>query len=427
MELGARQRVGNGHADVVRQGAFHHADGLLHLLGCFAQVAELEEVPHADAVGLQPPGGLLDLGHGGALVHGVQDGLAAALGAHPHLLQPALGQRLDGVVLQQQVHPALHLVAQFQPPFAQHVAEALHPAGLQAEDVVGEPDVVRPVQALEQFQFVRHMFRRATVVAVAIDGLGAPVALEGTAARGGHVQREESLAFPPDGRVGPRVQQVPGRQGQCVQVAHHRGLRGRDHFTALPAHGAGHVLPVRAIGPALHELAQDVLALAQHHGLRAGVQVGLRMVGGIGAVHRHPAASGTSQVDHAQHGLAHHGEAHLGQVVETVVLHDQDVRLPAVERFPDLVRTVAEPGIEDLHFMAGLTQDRGQLQGAQGRVGASVAPLLGVQAVEVTGGGEHAGHRHCRGRPTRRSSSHSLPRSASSTRCWKLRGWCLLT
>src|SRR5690606_11964953 len=103
-------------------------------------------------------------------------------------------------------------------------------------DVVGKPDVVRPVRLLEPFHFRDDVLGAAHVIALPPDRLGAPVAVVGAAPRGDHVHGEKTVALPPDLPVAGHVYQIPGGKGQRIQIA--------DVGAAGCAHGLPRAVPV---------------------------------------------------------------------------------------------------------------------------------------------------------------------------------------
>ena len=92
------------------------------------------------------------------------------------------------------------------------------PARFEPHDVIGEPDMVGPEMVFQPFEFGDHILGIARVVALAPDGLGAPVAVVGTTAGGDHVHRVVTVAGEPDLPIAVHVDQVPGWEGQSVQV-----------------------------------------------------------------------------------------------------------------------------------------------------------------------------------------------------------------
>ena len=82
-----------------------------------------------------------------ALVHGVEDLLAAALGADPDFTAAGLAQRL-GHARAHQVGAQLDREGHAAAAGRERGGELVHPIGPETEDVVGEPDVVGPIVAL---------------------------------------------------------------------------------------------------------------------------------------------------------------------------------------------------------------------------------------------------------------------------------------
>ena len=124
----------------------------------------------------------------------------------------------------------------------------LRPPRRQAEDVVREPEVIRPHGVREEADLVRDVAGAALRVARAPERLRAPVAVERAAARRHDVPREPPVRTRPRGAVRLGVHEVPGGEGKRVEVLE-EGPRRR------PAHGG------RAVeaGPAVEREAADAV------------------------------------------------------------------------------------------------------------------------------------------------------------------------
>ena len=73
--------------------------------------------------------GFVYLLDGGTFVHRVQYFLGAALCPHPPLAEAGGRQRVNRVLLQQQVHTALDFVLKNEAALLHYLPEPLHPAG----------------------------------------------------------------------------------------------------------------------------------------------------------------------------------------------------------------------------------------------------------------------------------------------------------
>ena len=127
-----------------------------------------------------------------ALVHGVEDLLAAAFGADPGFPAARIAQRLGharGDEIGAQLDGEGHAAA----AFGERGGEFVHPVDAESEDVIGKPDVVGPIVPARWIISAATLARRALQVSIAPDRLRAPVAAEGAAARGGHVQAEVAM------------------------------------------------------------------------------------------------------------------------------------------------------------------------------------------------------------------------------------------
>ena len=211
------QRVGDGDADVVGPLAADEVARREEVRPGLARVAELEEPRDADAVAPEEARRRLDLADARALVHRVEDPLRAGLDAHPDLLGAGGGERRDGRG-RHEVDARLHRERDPDTPLGERLRVGLRPARREAEDVVREPEVVRAHRVREQTDLVRDVAGAALGVARAPERLRAPVAVERAAARRHDVPGEPAVRARPRRPVGLGVHEVPGRQGQGVEV-----------------------------------------------------------------------------------------------------------------------------------------------------------------------------------------------------------------
>src|SRR5262249_47819221 len=154
-----------------------------------AGIAKLKEEGDLDAGGVEAPARLADVLDAGALVHRVEDLLRPGFRADPDRSRPGAPKRRDGVALEQEGDPLQALEGDRNALALDQVGEALDPAGLEAQDVVDEPDVVRLVGLAQPGELLDDALRAADVVALAPDRLGAPVTVKRAAARRRHVHR----------------------------------------------------------------------------------------------------------------------------------------------------------------------------------------------------------------------------------------------
>src|SRR6185503_3265083 len=143
---------------------------------------------------------LVDVGDTRTLVHGIENFLAAALGADPRLAATRGAQRF-GHARTHEIGTRLDGERHAAAAFFERAGELVHPVDAKAEDVVGEPDVIRTVVAPQVDELGRDLARRALQVLVAPDGFRAPVAAERAAARGGHVQAEVAVRATPGAAI----------------------------------------------------------------------------------------------------------------------------------------------------------------------------------------------------------------------------------
>ncbi len=340
MELRARQRIGDGHADVVGAAVAHHLQRGLDVVARLARVAELQEEADAHPGSVEPVGRASDLLHRCALLHRVEDALRAGLGPQPDDVGPGAGQRQHvGLAAHDQVGPAEALERQARVAGLHLVGEARPPAGLQAHDVVGEPDVAGGVGRLQPGHLFGHALRAARVIALAPDGLGAPVAMVGAAAGRHHVHGVAAVAFAPQTAIALYIYQIPGWEGQVVHFGDGRAARVQARAAVVAPGQAANVAQRerRAAGQVVDQFDQCLLAFAQQYVVRPGSQIGGAVVAGVGAGNDDRAAPCDGQGRHGESGLAHAQEAHLGQIVEVVFVDDGEARPVGVQRGGPLV------------------------------------------------------------------------------------------
>ncbi len=182
MELRARQRIGHGDADVVRPRAAHEIARRDEIVPLLAGIAELQEPAGANALRLQRGGRSQHFFHGRALVHRVQDALRAGFDAHPDLLAPRAREGPRDV-RRDEVGAALDHEGDARVARLDRVGQLGDPPRGEAEQVVGEPDVLDADLELEPAQLLGHRRGRPLRVAAAEHRLRAPVAAVRAAAR----------------------------------------------------------------------------------------------------------------------------------------------------------------------------------------------------------------------------------------------------
>src|SRR6185436_4786537 len=141
VKLGAGKRIGNAHTDVIGARLLDEPARGEYVLEFFTEIPELQEIAHADAGSAQQAARFADLGDACALVHGIEDLLAAALGSDPYLAAAGGLERLGHARAHEigaQLDGERHAAA----AFGERRGEFLHPVDAEAKDVVGKPDVI---------------------------------------------------------------------------------------------------------------------------------------------------------------------------------------------------------------------------------------------------------------------------------------------
>src|SRR5262249_4434823 len=118
-----------------------------------------------------------------------------------------------------EVDPGLHSEGRAAARFLDLLGQSRGPLDVEAEDVVGEPDVIRCDFALQKDELSDDVGWRAGGIAAAEGRLRAPVAGVGAAARTCHVPGELAVGARPGAAVGFDVQKVPRGWRQAVEVA----------------------------------------------------------------------------------------------------------------------------------------------------------------------------------------------------------------
>ena len=207
--------------------------------------------------------------------------MRAGLGAHPHDLA-ARSLEGFGYARLHQVDPqqALERYPRVQP--LNLVGEALDPAGLEAENVIREPDMVGREVVFEPAQFSRHVFRGADVVPLAVDGLRAPVAVVRATARRDHVHGIVAVPLVPDFLVAFDVHQVPGGERELVEFLHEAAWLRVGRVWPGQAGDRGEFALCLA-GQKVERFGQGDFALAYDNSVNAVREILLLVVGGVGA------------------------------------------------------------------------------------------------------------------------------------------------
>src|SRR5579885_2447211 len=80
---------------------------------------------------------------------------------------------------------------------ADQVGQLSDPLTLQAENVIGKPEMFRTIEFLQEGHFLDHTLRRTHVECIAIDRLGTPITSKGTPPARCNIEREEAMCgFP---------------------------------------------------------------------------------------------------------------------------------------------------------------------------------------------------------------------------------------
>src|SRR6185437_1729388 len=231
----------------------------------------------------------------------------------------------DIVRLDKEVRTGLNLEFEFQAGLFYEAGEFAHPSRFQPEDIVTHPDMVEIILGLEVFQFANHMSRRAGIVPITIDGFSAPVALERAAAGGADVEREITVVVQPDLPVSGDIDEVPGRKGKAVEILYDFAGGSADRV-AVPEEGQTGNLHIVffAFAYGSHNIQQGLFPFAQQDKIRAAFEVFAVVIGRIRTGDDDNSALPTGQLDHAICGVAHIRETHLGEVIETVVVDNEE-------------------------------------------------------------------------------------------------------
>src|SRR5690606_8596300 len=139
----------------------------------------------------------------------------------PNGFSAGAGEPLQGPGIQQEVGPRLNLVPELQVRFRNEPGELFNPDGFETENIVAHPDVVGFSTIEKLKEFADDVFGRPRGVTVPVNGLGASIAFERTSAGGGDIEGKIPVVSKPDCAITFYVDQIPGRQRKCVEVAHH--------------------------------------------------------------------------------------------------------------------------------------------------------------------------------------------------------------
>ena len=330
------QRVRDGDADVVGQRPPHEGARRLDLGGRPRPGSRTAgRTRTRDAARAQAASRLLDLLDPRPLLHGVEHRLRARLGAHPDGLAAGVAERLDLALAQEQVGAAQALEGRRRAALADGRGVGRRPAGLQAEDVVDERDVVGRVLLAQPRDLGGDALGRAHGVALAPDRLRAPVAVERAAARRRDVHREAAVPRPGGAvrdrrRRGPTRGTAARRGPSCCRAGRSRsslpsGARNarpgssRGSPSARPVSGRAGRVSVSSPSPTIDEVG-------------AIGEVALGVVGRVAAADDRRRAARPRGLDHPERRLAHPQQAHLREVVEVVLEEHRELGRLLVQR-----------------------------------------------------------------------------------------------
>src|SRR6185295_13466820 len=187
-------------------------------------VAPHEEHTDLDAVALRRLGGPAHLLGRDPPLHGVEDALAAALRTDPDAVAAHLRQRGEHLLAHHAVGARNGFERQPQAAPLQLAGVVEEPAVVDGEDVVGVPDLVRPVAVADVLDLVGHVEPAPPPVAEAEDGVRAPAALVGTAAGGDQVDAAHAVMPAPDLDVALLIDRLAIGPGERVEVGDLRPL-----------------------------------------------------------------------------------------------------------------------------------------------------------------------------------------------------------
>ena len=172
---------------------------------------------------------------------------------------------------------------------AHELGEPLDPAGLEAEDVVGDPQVIRVIRALQPGHFVDDALGRTRAVPLPVDRLRAPVAVVRAAARRHEIHGEVAVPAHPHGAIAFHVDEIPGGKRQRVGIADDVARRAcgspgrrpsRRHTPSTPFNS-----PRTPSAQHVQHVGQRQLAFAGDDDVGSAIEIQLRVIAGVGSRH----------------------------------------------------------------------------------------------------------------------------------------------
>src|SRR5450755_2743249 len=202
--------------------------------------------------------------------------------------------------------------------------------GRKRKDVVREPDVIGPVTPLHEEHFLGYGPGGASVIAVAVDGLRAPVTAKRTAAARNQIEGEVAMRGRPCASVRVYVDQIPGGRGQPVEVFEQRAwpIESDSTMRSGSVYKTGDVFD----GSLGCQFNQRLFHLAQNDVIEPVIQVFDRVIRCVRTVHRRPAAGSARQSRQLERQLAISNKAHLGEKVKVVLADHKPARTRAPQR-----------------------------------------------------------------------------------------------
>ena len=189
----------------------------------------------------------------------------------------------------------------------------------------------------------------------------------------------------PHRTVALHVHQVPGGPRHPVEITRHGARRRPHHLAVLQPDNAFDRPEVRTLAPAqrVHHTHERDLAFPGDYGESAVLEIHGRPVGRVGSGHHHRYSPRTCRRDHRQRGLTHPEQAHLAQVIETVLVDHRDPRLVEIQRNGPLLFGTGQHRVEQRHVVARFADACRGIQGAERRVGPVGGPERRVESQEV--------------------------------------------
>src|SRR6188474_3133893 len=140
---------------------------------------------------------------------------------------------------------------------------------------------------------------------------------------------------------------------------------------------------ILVLGYGMCKVRKSLFSFTEYNKVSSFLEVFFVSIGGVGTRNDYCAVPFFSKTDHPECSLSHISEAHLGQVIEAVVIKDQEIRLMFIKQWNNILRRMRKHGIEEGNFVALFAHQSSCIQRANRGIRLTRGPLFGIKAHEI--------------------------------------------